>query len=341
MDFNQDQTLIAIYNKNEIKVINVEPYTLRTTINIPNTKIVNLFYRTNLIFFVGNDNLNNENLNNNNENLNNNNNNENLNNNDNNENLNNNEKLYPANILNIYDDSKKRIIDIIKMEFEIDKVYCTKTFITLISNNYLYLYKFNNLINPYSKILVSNNNYCIGNKYLIYIVKNIDNNSEIIKIKNLETDVELELKAHENKIKFMAINKLETLLATSSERGTIIRVFDIETGKKLYEFRRGTCCSNILYISFSDDLQFLSVISDRGTIHIYNLKNVNSNRKSILSVLGGYFDSEWSFAWFYNEPVNKAIKCCFNYKNELLIIMENNDCYKLLFDQVNGGKCYI
>lgn len=315
MEFNQDKTLITIYRDDEVKILNVEPFILRSIINIPKPKIVRMFYRTNLIFFVGNGSV-----------------------------EENKENTYPLNILNIFDDSKKEVIDKIKLNAEIDDVNCTKTLISLLSGNYIYLFKFDDLINPLHQISVVNKNYCLGLNYLIYIDKDpSDSESEIIKIKNLSNDQEkiLEFKAHQNKIKFMAINKQETLLATASERGTIIRIFDITKGTKLYEFRRGTSGTNIQYISFSDDSQFLAVISDRGTIHIYNLKNLAANRKSMLSVLGGYFDSEWSFAWFYNEPINKAKKCCFNSKNELLIIMESNNCQKLSFDQNIGGECIL
>lgn len=316
MEFNQDKSLITIYRDDEVKILTVEPFILRSVINISKPKIVRMFYRTNLIFFVGNDNIEETK-----------------------------DKHYPGNILNIFDDSQQEVIDKIKLNAEIDDIQCNKFYISLLSENNLYLYKFDDLKIPYYKTNIVNKNFCLTDNYLIYIDKSYtEPNVETVNIKNLSNDKTIEIKAHQNKIKFMSINKDETLLATASERGTIIRIFDIVGGTKLYEFRRGTNISNIQYIVFSEDSQFIAVISDRGTIHIYNLKNINANRKSMLSmlsVISGYFDSDWSFAWYFDETINKTKKCCFNNNNDLLIISESNNCQKLSFDKNNGGLCIL
>ncbi|VDO04201.1 unnamed protein product [Rodentolepis nana] len=47
------------------------------------------------------------------------------------------------------------------------------------------------------------------------------------------------INAHYRKISALSINDTETLLATASEVGTLIRVFDLITGVKLKELRRG------------------------------------------------------------------------------------------------------
>lgn len=44
---------------------------------------------------------------------------------------------------------------------------------------------------------------------------------------------------HTTAVTQMVLNQSGTRLATSSEKGTMVRVFDTMTGKKLSEFRRG------------------------------------------------------------------------------------------------------
>ena len=48
------------------------------------------------------------------------------------------------------------------------------------------------------------------------------------------------IKAHESKIACLSINKNGTLLATSSDTGTLIRLFDLNNGENISVFRRGT-----------------------------------------------------------------------------------------------------
>lgn len=46
--------------------------------------------------------------------------------------------------------------------------------------------------------------------------------------------------AHENTISSLILNHNGSLVATASEKGTLIRVYDTAHGKLLHEFRRGT-----------------------------------------------------------------------------------------------------
>ena len=90
------------------------------------------------------------------------------------------------------------------------------------------------------------------------------------------------VKAHNSAIRTMSLNANGTLLATASSKGTLIRIFDTQNGKKIREFRRGTQTAIIRSIAFSKDSSALCVSSDNGTIHLFfiNSENKNSNRQS-------------------------------------------------------------
>jgi len=67
------------------------------------------------------------------------------------------------------------------------------------------------------------------------------------------------------------MNNDGTIIATASETGTIIRVFSVPRGLKLYQFRRGTYPSTIYSMSFNLSSTLLCVSSTTDTIHIFRL----------------------------------------------------------------------
>ncbi|KAM7293559.1 WD repeat domain phosphoinositide-interacting protein 4 [Ixodes scapularis] len=107
--------------------------------------------------------------------------------------------------------------------------------------------------------------------------------------------------AHQNEIACLALNQTGTMLATASQKGTLIRVFDTFKRTLLVELRRGTDPATLYCINFSHDSEFLCVSSDKGTIHIFALKNTQLNRRSTFShmgFLGPYVESQWALAHF-------------------------------------------
>ncbi|KAL8413868.1 hypothetical protein RB594_005200 [Gaeumannomyces avenae] len=79
------------------------------------------------------------------------------------------------------------------------------------------------------------------------------------------------IEAHRSPLSCVAVNSEGTLLATASETGTIIRVFSVPKGQKLYQFRRGTYPSTIYSMSFNLSSTLLCVSSTSDTVHIFRL----------------------------------------------------------------------
>lgn len=77
--------------------------------------------------------------------------------------------------------------------------------------------------------------------------------------------------AHQAPLSCIAMNNEGTLLATASEKGTVIRVFAIPSAEKLYQFRRGSMPSRIHCMSFNATSTLLCVSSATETIHIFKL----------------------------------------------------------------------
>ena len=79
--------------------------------------------------------------------------------------------------------------------------------------------------------------------------------------------------AHDSPLAALMFNHAGTRIATASEKGTVIRVFNVADGMKLYEFRRGVKrCVTISCLAFSQDGSLLCCSSNTETVHIFKLE---------------------------------------------------------------------
>jgi autophagy-related protein 18 len=79
------------------------------------------------------------------------------------------------------------------------------------------------------------------------------------------------IQAHKSPLSFLSINSTGSLLATSSDKGTVIRVWSIPGAEKLYQFRRGTREAKIYSMNFNLVSTLLAVSSVHDTVHIFKL----------------------------------------------------------------------
>ncbi|XP_069760842.1 WD repeat domain phosphoinositide-interacting protein 2 isoform X1 [Narcine bancroftii] len=96
--------------------------------------------------------------------------------------------------------------------------------------------------------------------------------------------------AHDSPLAALAFDSSGTKLATASEKGTVIRVFSIPEGQKLFEFRRGVKrCVSICSLAFSMDGMFLSASSNTETVHIFKLETQKEKPQEEPTTWTGYF----------------------------------------------------
>jgi len=79
------------------------------------------------------------------------------------------------------------------------------------------------------------------------------------------------LEAHEKGLAAMALTAQGTLLATASEQGTVVKVFQRSDGQLLYRLRRSARPAQIACLAFRADDRFLAVSSSTATVHIFKL----------------------------------------------------------------------
>ncbi|KOX73301.1 WD repeat domain phosphoinositide-interacting protein 2 [Melipona quadrifasciata] len=109
------------------------------------------------------------------------------------------------------------------------------------------------------------------NCYLAYPGSNTIGEVQIFDAINLQAKTMIP--AHDSPLAALAFSPNGTKVATASEKGTVIRVFNVNDGTKLFEFRRGVKrCVSISSLAFSIDCMFLCCSSNTETVHIFKLE---------------------------------------------------------------------
>lgn len=146
--------------------------------------------------------------------------------------------------------------------------------------------------------------------------------------------------AHKSDVAYIAINHQGTLVATASVKGTLIRVFDTYKKIQLIELRRGTDSASLYCINFSSDSEFLCASSDKGTIHIFALKDSHLNKRLTFSKaakwVGSYVESQWALATFTVTQECKCI-CAFGSNSSVYAICVDGTFHKYVY--TNEGSC--
>ncbi len=160
--------------------------------------------------------------------------------------------------------------------------------------------------------------------------ENLDNS---INQKNYTTK---KISAHQTEITLMALNHQGDIIASCSQKGSIIRLFSTYTGYLLKELRRGTDFAEIYSLSFDPTSQYILCSSSKGTVHVFNVvKNkAVKNPKSILSSVGSflnlqntYLDNEWSFAQYHIDCKINNIANFTGKDNNIIILTEDGMYY--------------
>jgi len=152
--------------------------------------------------------------------------------------------------------------------------------------------------------------------------------------------------AHDTRLSNIQLNIQGTRLATASDKGTLIRIFDTGSGKLLSELRRGTQAATIYSVNFSADSSLVRASSSHGTIHIFATEDSSKNKTSSIvtsaadffgsasnKLLPKYFTSEWSFSKI-EVPGGTRCICAFGANNNtVLAVCDDSSYHKFVYDE--------
>ncbi|ESX03633.1 SVP1-like protein 2 [Ogataea parapolymorpha DL-1] len=295
--FNQDQTCFAVCHETGFQVYNTDPMELRmkrTFSTNGGVGLIAMLHRTNYVALVGGGR----------------------------------QPRFPVNKLCIWDDLKKKPSIMLEFMSPILNVLLSRILIVVVLKNKVLIHAFESK----PKLLAQHETY--DNEAGVAELSVNEQTSflafpgraigqiQLVDVSPAHRDRNLIsiIKAHRSKIQCLAISNSGHLIASASQTGTIIRIHDTAKCSLRFELRRGLDRATITSIKFSPDDSKLAVLSDKNTLHVYNLtaadpqpESAMANRLHLLSavpLMPTYFRSVWSFVSYHIDTKDDAVNDC-------------------------------
>ena len=181
------------------------------------------------------------------------------------------------NKLIIWDDHQIKKISELQFSSEIlnIKIKLDKIIAATVDNN-LYVIELSKLdiLNIFQLYQNSKGLFAISSNNEILVLAFPYRHKGYVKIKNYNNKKIIpNINAHDNDISFLNLSTEGNLLATTSEKGTLIRIFSTFDGALIQELRRGAKSAIIHCINFDLKSKFLACSSNSGTVHIFSVYN--------------------------------------------------------------------
>ena len=268
---------------------------------------------------------------------------------------------YAQNKVILWDEQSSKVINELILRYTIKKVKLKRTKIFVICENNIIVFSLGNYEKIDSIKTFPNRNGIFGisldPKTNIISYPSIDKGKIIIKNydekKKDDNYITNEINAHNSEIVALIMNYDGSLVASASIKGTIIRIFKTNNGDIIQELRRGTESAEIYCLNFDFHSMNIACSSNKGTVHIFNIKNENTNENdlknqksffgNVVSYIGlknEYLNSEWSFSK-YRLPNKEKNIIGFNIKSEdsIFVVTLSGKYFHGKFDAKIVGEC--
>ena len=180
------------------------------------------------------------------------------------------------------------------------------------------------------------------------------NNYDLTKITYQKNEPKI-IVAHESNIAYITMNIQGTIMATASDKGTLIRLFNIAKGDMITELRRGSKNAKINCLSIDINTEFLACSSESHTVHIFDIHEVNKiiekndekdktnednqKEKAAFGKSYGFIKiNERSFAKI--KIIEEKAILGFCPKNSIIILTLDGKFQKASYD-IKGGSCKV
>ncbi len=181
---------------------------------------------------------------------------------------------WPRNKVIIWDDHQNKCLGDLSFHSDVLAVKLRRDRIIVVLENKVHFYNFADLKltdqietanNPMGLVAV-----CPSTVSSIVACPGVESGQ--IRVVQHDTPSTTMIDAHDSDLAALAISPDGKRVASASTKGTIIRVFDTRTSAHLHELRRGGSKALIGSIAFSPRSDLLAITSDKGTVHLFELK---------------------------------------------------------------------
>lgn len=301
VNFNQDSSCFSCSNDEGFQIYNTDPLQCKLTKKFkdPNGNgigFTRMLYRTNYIALVGGGK----------------------------------NPKYSLNKLVIWDDLIKKESIVLKFMSNVNDTLLSRSLIVVVLDDHFELYQFKQnplkLFNNFDIPRGSNVEFkVISNEFkkiqniIAFVsvrrngqiqIANIPSEKDLVSLETIPTSI---IKAHKTEIQLIRLNYQGTMVASCSTKGTIIRIFSTHNGSLIREFRRGLDNAEIYDMEFSPRGTKLAVISDKQTLHIFQILGDEGSNK--VHKLKGVIPKTWNLN--YLESVWSM--CSIHLKNPKLL----------------------
>jgi len=246
VNFNQDYACFACGTDTGFRIYNCDPFkeTFRRDFSSGGIGIVEMLFRCNILALVGGGR----------------------------------NPRYPPDKVMIWDDHQNRCIGELSFRSEVRAVKLRRDRVVVVLLNKIYVYNFADLElidhietvnNPLGLCAV-----CPSSTNTVLACPGLQKGHVRVELYDIRKTTLIP--AHDGDLACLALNMSGTRLATASEKGTLIRVYDTSSGDQLQELRRGAHEAVIYCISFNAPSTLLACSSDKGTIHVFKLEGGGS-----------------------------------------------------------------
>ena len=181
---------------------------------------------------------------------------------------------YGKNKLVIWDDHESKVISELKFTTTIMTVKLKKDLLIVVCQKRIYIFDFNTFEIKDTIDTGDNKNELIalnGDPDYTIIAYPSTKSINKISLKKYKEKTIIHFTAQEGPVSKIGMNYNGTLIASTNDNGTIIRIHSCIDGAFLQEFKRGHEKVKINYICFDNDSKLMAVSSSKGTIHIFSM----------------------------------------------------------------------
>ena len=182
---------------------------------------------------------------------------------------------YSPNKVMLWDDHQSRCIGELSFRVEVRAVKLRRDKIVVVLEHKIYVYNFSDLKIVHQTDTVANpKGLCALSPTQGHTVMACPGlNKGQVRVELYDVGATKFISAHDGDLAMLALSLDGARLATASEKGTLVRVYDTASATLLREFRRGADRATIYSIAFSATNEFLACSSDKGTVHVWEVSD--------------------------------------------------------------------